>query len=134
MEFQSSISLNPQVGIRRVRRTEEWNPRIRAAVRYLSVLLHIFSHVTYHRYDILTLPKFFIWMKQQLLVGLKDFYYEELCLTGKISSNTLLFHFKLYKNNETHQADLVLLSLSLTSMALFFALAKNVCFHEAWRL
>lgn len=43
-------------------------------------------------------------MKQQLLVGLQDFYYEELLFhCRKISSNTLLFYFKLYKNNETHK-------------------------------
>lgn len=125
MEFQPSISFNPQLGIRRVRRTEEWNPSIQAALRYLGFLLHIYSHATYHGYDILTLPKLCIWMKQQLLVGLQDFSYGELLLhCRKISSNTLLVYFKLCKNNESHKTDLVLWSLSVTSRSLFFALTK----------
>lgn len=111
MESQPSISLSPQLGIRRVR-AEEWNPRIQAALRSLSVLLHIYSHVTYHRYDILTLPKFCIWMKQQLLVGPQDCYYEE-----------LLPHREKYLQIHSYLILNCIKTMKLTRLILFFYLS-----------
>lgn len=99
MGFQSSISFSPQLGIRRVRRSEEWNPRIQASLRYFGFLLHICSHGTCLRCDILTLSKFCIRMKQQLLVGLQDFYYKEKLLPIRKKKKNLQapFDYNLFK-------------------------------------